>query len=840
MNRREGSMSLDRCSPEWADRTIEVLLITLLALGPLALGVVHAWSEEIVVALAAALCLTFLLKLVMFPTTPFVWSWTYIPVALFLLVAAFQLLSLPFALVSAISPHTGALKTELLRDLPNAAEILSDMTLSFYPRATKHDLRLVLAVAAVFVVVVNMYREPASIKRLLYAITAIGGGIAVLALAQDVAGNGKIYWSLATYDRAFSGPFINHSHYGQFMNLSVGAALGLLLVLPQEAFAGRQIKPARVARYLSSRAGRPIKLLLAMIVLGAATVFVSLSRGAMLSMLIAGAFTALVLSARRSLRGQGWIILLVALGAFICVLYVGFEGVYNRLATLRDLRQASSGRWQIVQDIALAWTKFPVLGVGLGTHQVVYPMFERSTFPGLAMHAENEYAQAAEETGSVGLLALVLFGSGVAVSYVRSIRTRSSPIHTVAYGLGFGLTAILFHSLSDFGQHLPANAMLSATCCGLLVALAGTRPVSRPALRWAGGFAARAARVGALVLMAGAFAWALWTGDRARVAEAHWQRVLAIENRLKAENWLGSQQTFDSLFSHALASAAAEPDNIHYRHWLSVYKWQSLTPYADPNTGQLPDDVLPWVREIVSDLHQIRPLCPTFGPTCCVVGEIEKFVLNDPNGAERIRQGYLLAPCNATACLAAARVDIEAGAAQAAFEKITRAVQLDHDRFRQATALCLEKLARPDWALQLAGNDTVRLNYLARMLSAAGGQNQLVGMVRAKVLELLEQKSREPGAPAQVFVSLAALYGQQGEVERGIDRYRLALRKDYEQASVHLELARLLKRAGQTSEAMHEAQICLRLSPDLGPARKLIEELSVLPDQPEPVTAGGQ
>jgi tetratricopeptide (TPR) repeat protein len=832
---------LDRCTPEGIDRAIEALLIALLAFGPLALGVVHAWSEEIVVVLAATLCLTFLLKLVMFPTTPFVWTWTYVPVALFLLIAALQLLSLPSALVDVISPHTVTLKTELLRDLPNADEILSALTVSFYPRATKHDLRLALAVAAIFVVVVNMYREPASIKRLLYAIAALGGAMAVLALAQDVVGNGKIYWFVPAYDRASSGPFINHSHYGQFMNLSIGAALALLLVLPQEAFAGRRIKPARVARYLSSPSGRPFKLLLAMIIIGAATIFASLSRGAMFSMLVAGAFTVLVLSARRSLRGHGWIILLVALGAFICVLYVGFEGVYSRLATLRDLRDVSSGRWQIVQDIAVAWKEFPLLGVGLGTHAVVYPMFEHSTIPDLAMHAENEYAQAAEETGSLGLLALALFGTGVVVSYVRGIKTRSSPIHTAAYGLGFGLAAVLFHSLSDFGQHLPANAMLSATCCGLLVALAGTRPVGRPALRWARGSVARVPRVIVLFLLTGVFAWAFWTADRARVAENHWRKVRAIENRLQAQDWQGSEQTFDSLFSHASAATAAEPDNIHYQHWLAVYKWQSLAAYADPNTGQLPSAVLPWVREIVGDLQRIRPLCPTFGPTCCVAGEIEKFVLDDPNGAERIRQGYRLAPCNPIACLAAARVDIEAGAAEAALEKMDRAVQLDRGCFRQVASLCLEKLARPDWALRLARDDTFMLNYLAKVLSATGGQDELVKTVRAEVLERLEQESHEPGASAQVFVSLAALYGQQGEVERGIDRYRLALRKDYEQASVHLELARLLKRAGRTGEALHEAEICLRLSPEMGAARRLVQELCVLPDQPaEPVTAGGQ
>jgi tetratricopeptide (TPR) repeat protein len=348
-------------------------------------------------------------------------------------------------------------------------------------------------------------------------------------------------------------------------------------------------------------------------------------------------------------------------------------------------------------------------------------------------------------------------------------------------------------------------------------------------------------RLVALAFLVGIFAWALWGSDRARVAEAHWTKVLAAEHFLQADEWQGSDPAFEYLFSHAEAAAATEPDNIHYRHWLGVYRWLSLTPYIDPNTGQLPPEALDWAREIVADLHQARPLCPTFGPICCVAGEIEKFVLNDPNGAERIRQGYRLAPCDSTACLAVARIEAEAGDVESAFGKITRAVQLDRGRFWQAAAFCMDTLARPDLALQLAGDNIEWLSHVANKLLAAGVPSQFVDAARAKALERLEQKSREPGAPARVLVSLAHLYSQRGDVELGIDRYRLALMKDYGQVSVHLELARLLKQAGRTGEELHEAQICLRLSPDLAPAKRLVEELSVLPlDAADPPQAAGQ
>jgi O-antigen ligase/tetratricopeptide (TPR) repeat protein len=850
---------------DWA---LEALLIALLAFMPLAFGAVHAWSEQIVVVLAAAVAMVFGVRMVLSPQRRLAWSWAYLPVAVFLLVGAIQLVPLPASLISTVSPNTASLKTELLGDLPDSENLLSSMTLSFYPRATRHDLRLVLAAAAVFVVVVNYYRDQARIKRLLAAIAAIGGGIAVIALAQDVAGNGKIFWFVPTYGEvANSGPFINHSHYGQFMNLSIGAALALLLVRVHESFSGHRVTPGRVAEYFSSPEARTTKLLLAMVVLGIATVFVSLTRGGMLSMLIAAGFTTLMLSWRQSLRGRGWIMVLLALGAFICVLWVGFDEVYDRLASLQEINKAEGGRWQIVQDIALAWTKFPIFGVGLGTHEVVYPMFDRSTIASWAMHAENEYAQAAEETGLVGLLALVCFGIVVWGSYARSMNVASAPIRSAAYGLGFGLLAIQIHSLSDFGQHLPANAMLSAVSCGLLIALAGVKGSGKcdvrsvkcaeerlPLLHPASSIKHRTSsypwlqvplRAVALVLAVAAFAWAIYGADRARAAAGHWNKVLGAERSLEAQGWIANEEAYTYLFDHAEAATKAEPDNMHHRHWQAAYKWLSLTPYMDPNTGVLRDHALPWARLVVEDLHAARPLCPTFGATYCLAGEIEKFVLMDPNGVGHVHTGYRLAPCDSTACFAAARCDAEEGKATEAFEKLSRAVQLDGNLFSRAVELCIGQLKRGDLALALAGEDSGRLAYVGNALTAAGKPQaasivapgygdpnearDLAEQAKGKAFEQLQLKCEAPDAPASAHASLAGYYQRQGDEEAAIKQYQRALMKDYDQVGWHYALAQLLAQSGRVEDAIREARICLRLRPDHAAAKKLIEQLSLRP-----------
>jgi len=814
------------------DKVIEWLLISLLAFMPFAFGAVEAWSEEIVLALAAAISVCFALKLAFEEKTRLIWSWAYIPVALFIFVAAFQLIALPSGVLSAISPGTAATKKALLSDLPNSGSLLKFIALSFYPQATKQNLRLVLAVAAVFFVVVNVYRREEQIKRLLAAIAIIGGSIAVLALAQNLFGNGQIYWCVSTGSgQAYSGPFIHHSHYGQFMNLCIGAALALIMVKVHEAFTGKRITPPSVFEYLSSSDAKVIWLLVGMIIIGAATVFMALTRGGMVSMFIAAGFTTLVVSSRRSLKGGGWIMALMALGAFICVLYIGFDAVYDRLATLRELHEYE-GRWQIIKDLSVSFKRFPVLGTGLGTHEVVYPMFDRSTIPSLAAHAENEYAQAAEETGLIGLAALVVFAIFVWASYVRNVRKASVPIHSAAYGLGFGLLAIMLHSLSDFGQHLPANALLSGVFCALLLALVGIGQSNKPtakAIETSQKF--RGIRVAVLFFVSGVWAWALLGANSARLAEAHWKKALLTEEILSEQTWAGTNEEYTVLISNAREASNYQPGNIKYRHWLNVYRWHSISRITDPNTGEVivTPQTLAFTQQIVDELHQARTLCPTFGATYCVLGQLEKFVLDDPNGAERIRKGFQLAPCDPTACFVAGLLDAEEQQIDASFEKFSRALELDGRFFRNIADVYINQVGRPDLAIAIAGDNMGQLRYVADILSNTEQHNDIAEKAQANIIELLKSKCQEADAPAWTFASLANVYRKENDKEAAIEYYHRALALDYGHVQWRFALARLLADSNRIPEAIHEARICLRLHPDFEAAEKFIEKLSVLP-----------
>jgi tetratricopeptide (TPR) repeat protein len=812
------------------DLAIECLLVGLLAFMPLAFGAVEAWSEEVVIGVTAAIVLCFCVRAAIRGRRQMIWTWAYVPVAVLVLVAAGQLLPLPAPLVRLISPHTLRQKMDLLQDLHGTEPLPDGVTLSFYPHMTAHDLRLVLALAAVFVVVLNTFRRPDQIRRLLRAIVVIGAGIAFLAMGQDLVGNGRIYWCVRSpHGTSLSGPFVNHSHYAQFMNLSMGAALGLLCMEVHQVFGHCRLTPLAVADYLSSSGGRVLWGLVGMLVLGTATVFASLSRGGIVSLLIAGAFTTLVLGSRKSLRGSGWVIVLLALGAFICVLYIGFDTVYDRLGTLRDLNRAEGGRWQILRDVAVAWTRFPLMGVGLGTHEMVYPMFDRSTAVTLASHAENEYAQAAEEMGAVGFLALLGVGLVVWGGYARTVRTGHRPIQSAVYGLGFGLLAVLIHSLSDFGQHVPANAFLSAIVCALLIRLShlGRETEVKDRIEATETHGVRHGWL--LVVLAGIVSvWAVAGADRTRRGERAWAKAFEVEQILAERGWQGSDREYTDLLTHAIEAQQHDPDHVKYRYWLSVYRWRAISRTSDPNATQilLTSQELEFVHRIIEELKETIPLCPVYGPPWSVMGQLERFICGRPEeGARHIWRGRHLAPCDSTTCYVAGMLLLEQGDVDAACEQWRRAVELDGGSFREIASRLVKECNRPDVAIDMAGENIHRLNAVADILEDVAENTELVRDARGRLVALLEQKDSHSNAPAWSLAWLARVYSAQGRVPDAIVYYRRALNQNYAQVEWRYHLARLLWETGEAKEALQEARTCLRVRPADPAVNRLVNRL---------------
>jgi hypothetical protein len=813
----------------WLDRVIEATLVMLLVFMPLSLGAVEAWSEMILIFLTGIMAIAVALRPLLY-NDRFKVGWGLKAVIFpFVGLIILQMISMPAEQIQWISHPTAIVKTRLLGDLPNSESSLKNMTISFYPLATGHDFRLILSLAVIFLAVITTYRTAESIKRLLGEISVISGAIAVLALGQDLFGNGKIYWTIPDSGNGWSGPFINHSHYGQFMNLSIGAVFALILVKLHETFSRhRFVSLSAVIEKLFSREMLGMWGLIGLVILGAATIVVSLTRGGMFSMLIGGSITAILMARKRSLRGRNWLMVLMTLGVFICILYIGFESVYERLAALRN-KEDYIGRWQIIKDISVCVVKFPLFGTGLGTHSVVYPMFDRSTISTLAGHAENEYFQLAEETGFIGLTLAIIFGIIIGRCYIYNIRHLHYPIQAAAYGLGFGLLTILIHSLSDFGQHIPANASLSAISCGLLVSITriGKIRMGSKSIRPNSRCFSQMKRITVVIIIVAVWGWSLAGADRARRGENYWQKTLAVEKGIRQKNWQADNEDYRKLILLAQDATQAEPGNVLYRYWLNVYRWQAISRVIDPKTHEIAvtPKTLEFTQRIVEELYKTCMICPTYGAPYCMAGQLEMFILDHRVGERLIRRGYLLAPCDATVCFTAGLLDAIEGKFDPSYAKFERCLKLDGNRYADVAEVYIHQINRPDLAIHLAQDNAQRLFIAAKLLQANSGQEKLAAETMSLAISKLESECRQANAPFQTLTLMASIYNEKKQYAEAANCYRKILAEDCSRVEWRYQLAKTLAMNEQYAEAIHEARICLSFQPQMSIAKKLIEEI---------------
>jgi tetratricopeptide (TPR) repeat protein len=616
------------------------------------------------------------------------------------------------------------------------------------------------------------------------------------------------------------------------MNLSLGAGIALLLIQLND-HERRTPRSATWRDSLTRLNWENYGLLLAGIVLSALSVFTSMSRNGAISLVIAATVIGAALYFRGSLNWRGWLLGAVPLAVLAVLLVVGFDVVYDRLATLRDAH-AYAGRWEMTAATLRAWSNYPLWGTGLGTHEFVFPMFDTAVTPMLAAHADNDYAQLLEEMGLAGAAIVAVFVIGIAMLAVRLALRGKTASSAAAYGIAFGLIAVANHSVSDFGQRVPANFSLSAVMCGLLVAIArvesraaqtrrGEMPIDSPRARSLRFPAAAAALIG-VAAIAG---WTIRGAYTAFLGERWWSAALAVESRIQRAPDEATDDDYRDLLFAAGEAFKTDPSNVQYGYWLNSYRWESISRTIDPDTGEvvLHPDELPNVAQIANELAVVRRLCPTFGPPYALEGQLRLLVLGEEHGAELIRKGVRLARYDAPTCLAAGELAVREGRLDDAKPLLARAVALEPAYFREVADIYLLDARRPDLARELAGDNYRRLEELARACAAIPEYAGHAAELRDAATSSLRRRAAAPDATPPELVSLARIENAQGQRDSAIELYRRAVAQDYRQIGWRLELARLLAESNKIDEAIQEVQKCLRLRPRHTPAVQLLNKL---------------
>lgn len=680
--------------PLLADRAIEGLLTALVCFAPLAMGAVHAWSEMICLALACAIVACLALRRLSCRGARGPWHWALVPAGALVALAALQLTPLPPWVHEVLSTQTGSIGQGVWS--PQEWR-----PLSLYPHATARALRNALIPLAVLAAVLTVYRTPGRVKRLLATVSIVGALVALVAMLQVATQTSRIYWLIPVGVKpiANSGPFVNHSHFSQYMNLSIAAMLGLLLVKLRETVWGGRLSLPEIIDRLGRRDLCGVWALAGAMVLAASAVFLSLSRAGAGALLLAGTLTAVVLARKRGLSDWRWLVaLLLALLSVALALYVGFDALYGRFASL-CAEDVAGVRPQVWRGTIEAWKHWPILGTGLGTHAVIYPAFGGEASPHLAAQADNEYLQMLEETGIVGLGLLLALGGLAGRAFVRYVRHEGGTIRVASYGLAMGLAAIMLQNATDFGLRLPAISTLAAVVVGLLVALGDWPALTRPP----GPTRRNATRAGALLALAVVTVGSvqlLASADSARRAQGHYHDAVRLERLAAGQQWARGRH-FHTLLWHAEQAVRAEPDNAHYRYWLAAWQWRGLRAQI-ASTRADGRQYRSHVRALVGELHETRRLCATWAAPLLLAGQIEYHVLGEGRGAEHIRLAHRLDEGDPAGCFAMAAVEAMEGRPEQSVHLVVRSARVDRRLGAVATAMYVDVVHRPDLAVRVA------------------------------------------------------------------------------------------------------------------------------------------
>jgi O-antigen ligase/tetratricopeptide (TPR) repeat protein len=812
--------------PAWCAAAVEGLLLFTLVAAAALYGGADAWAQHLFFCGVFGAAAFLVVGLWAAPHTRLRWTWAFVPMTLFLAVAVLQLVPLRGEWVERLSPAAASVRSDIAavagRPVP------ATQTLSLYPLATERQLRLLLAGATLFFVTVQFYRnDRPRLTRLLRGIVLTGLAFSCLALWQNLTQARTIY-GLVQSGHLYSGPFANHSHFGQFVNLTLGAAAALLAVRLREmrqqgyTLSGIRGELRRLSNWdLNAAAG--------LLVLGPTAVALSMTRGGTLSLLIAAAVSVFLyrLATPRNASRATYSGLAIGLAVLLVLLAVGFNAVFDRLATLRDLQDSSGGRFEIVRDVLATWRSFPLFGTGLGTHAFVFPMFDRSDVQGWATHAENEYVQLLGETGAIGwtlgiaFLVLVLWRLWGGIARSRGGRgIASGAPAAVLPGLAMGLIAVMLHSWTDFGQHLPGVFCLSAITCGLIVnAAARPQEEQGDATSLYRSLALGVATV-ALVVAGG---WTLRGSELDRVAESHWDRAVAARDLLDVNGWSVQAEDYRNLLAEASAASEIRPEDVEYAYWLNVWRWEAVTRQSVG--GALDEQLVGWSRQIADAALATVDHCPTFGRPLAFAGQIRTLLGTSAAGEEMIKKGASLASYDPQAQYFAGLTAAKNRDAVAAAPLLRRSVKLGASPSMVIDTF-VTVLDDPQAGLEIARNDPDRLRHLIGLLEKQPRYAAFVETRRKELDELIVRRAAAPTADPGTLESLASQYLKSGQVAMAIDALRQALAVDYGNVERRLHLARVLSEAGRRDEALAEAKICLRLRPGDSAAERLVGDLA--------------
>src|SRR3989449_471150 len=320
------------------------------------------------------------------------------------------------------------------------------------PYRTRIELLLLLAYLLLLFLAVQAFRSMEDWRVFVWFGMGLGFVVSVFGILQHLTFNGKLYWFREMhYGGIPFGPYVNRNHFAGLVEL---------------------LAPPGLAALVMGKVRRDQWLLVGLFSLfPVAALFLSASRGGIISFLVQVGLLLLLIWLRRGERKQLLAGAPVLLGAGGVGTGAGWERALQRSSSYRTLEVREDKRISMARDTWRIFLDHPLLGTGLGTLRDVFPKYETLYDGKVVNHTHNDYLEALAETGLAGGACCAWFLAVLMIRGIRQVRSGASGLlSALQMGALVSCGGVLAHSMVDFNLHIPSNALLFLLLAGFAAA----------------------------------------------------------------------------------------------------------------------------------------------------------------------------------------------------------------------------------------------------------------------------------------------------------------------------------------------------------------------------------
>jgi len=455
------------------------IFLFLLIFAPLAFGAEELWSRTIMEVLCFTATLFYFCKPQNRGTLYRVPG--FIPLMLLLCFMILQIIPLPIFLIRLLSPAT----YNLYEGTIGIVEMPAWITLSVNPWRTLEEFFRISAYISFYVLTIQLLTDSKRLRKTVFVVLGLCSVVALQAILQKYLNNGRIYWFWAAPPHSsFTGPFVYHNHFAGYVEMLVPVAIALFFRYRPYVNYGETWRQ-RFADSLASLQFNIHLLLGFAVALMGVSIFISMSRGGIISFGLS-CFILLVVLSRRAKKNTSIQLVLVLIAIiFLAVGWFGWDVIDQRFGVMFDQQgKFKDLRPRIWQESISIIKDFPVTGSGWGTFGDIFPTYKTFMSENFDYHAHNDYI---ETFSTGGIFSLVLIGWFFASTFRQIGKTLARRHDTYAiyltWGSLAGILAISFHSVLDFILQNGANGLYFFFLLALAVSASHTRSHSKEKTR---------------------------------------------------------------------------------------------------------------------------------------------------------------------------------------------------------------------------------------------------------------------------------------------------------------------------------------------------------------------